>query len=100
MKKRFFTLGLVLIYTFMLFGCNDSAAVEKSTESGTKQQTEIFTQAESAVSAAVNSEYFSERDFRAEYSEVGAVKITLNGDSVSCDSAAVKYSDSVLSIKS
>ncbi len=50
------------------------------------------------ASDIAESDMFTERDYRTEYDESASVKISLNGDSVSCDSDAVKISGTTVTI--
>ena len=76
MKRKFQCIGLILIISILLSSCNHP----------------------SSKSSAVASDYFSDRDFEIGYDEDESIMITLNGDSVLCDSDAVQISQSTVTI--
>lgn len=92
MKKQSL-IALLLAIALLSAGCVNSEA------SG---QAESSLSAESEVSASTaadsSADYFSDRDFEVGYDESESARITLSGESASCDSDAVAISGSTATI--
>ncbi len=91
-KKRLTILGLAAMISITGCGKQD----DKSNDNNKDAVTENNSGKED--SQVEESEMFTERDYRTEYDENASVKISLNGDSISCDSDAVKISGTTVTI--
>ena len=95
MKKRI--VALLLAVVMVASGCGNSDTGNQTKEEGTNA-TETKTEATTDVGSVDSSEMFSDRDFNVDYDESKSAMITLNGDSATCSSNAVKISGSTITI--
>lgn len=78
-------LSLLVLFTFTLSGCSqDNSSTNNDNDSKTSTSSE--------------ADYFSDRDFETSYDESASAFISLEGDSASCSSNAVKISGSTITI--
>lgn len=93
--KKTAILSLVLAILFSFSACNTAGNSEasESSSSGTSQ-----TETAETVSTESSSEMFTDRDMEIGYDEETSARITLSGNSASCDSDAVQISDSTVTI--
>lgn len=91
MKNSKRILALLLILMLALTGCEKNSST-KENENGTASNEEI-------VSTIINEdEMFTERDYKMDYDTTKCVSIKLKGDSVSCESDAVKISKTTITL--
>lgn len=93
--KKTAILSLFLAILLSLSACNTAGNSEasESSSSGTSQ-----TETAETVSTESSSEMFTDRDMEIGYDEETSARITLSGNSASCDSDAVQISDSTVTI--
>lgn len=93
--KKTAILSLFLAILLSLSACNTAgnSEVSESSSSGTSQ-----TETAETVSTESSSEMFTDRDMEIGYDEETSARITLSGNSASCDSDAVQISDSTVTI--
>ena len=99
MKRSIRILALVLALT-LLAGCagERGTAGETSPNSVDSENSGTSTSETVETGAKTASDYFSDRDFEVGYDESESAIITLNGDSASCDSSAVKIDGGIVTI--
>lgn len=92
MKKQSL-LALLLAIALLSAGCVNS-------EAGSQAESSLSAESEVSASTAADSsaDYFSDRDFEVGYDESESARITLSGESASCDSDAVAISGSTATI--
>lgn len=92
MKKQSL-IALLLAITLLSAGCVNS-------EAGSQAESSLSAESEVSASTAADSsaDYFSDRDFEVGYDESESARITLSGESASCDSDAVAISGSTVTI--
>lgn len=92
MKKQSL-IALLLAIVLLSAGCVNS-------EAGSQAESSLSAESEVSASTAADSsaDYFSDRDFEVGYDESESVRITLSGESASCDSDAVAISGSTVTI--
>lgn len=89
-------LALVLAGMLILTGCGNNSSTE---ENDSENNLTDDSTSENVTSTIIDeSDMFTDRDFETDYDENKCVKIILNGDSVSCDSDAVKISETTITI--
>ncbi len=93
-KKRLAVLGLAVMLG--VTGCKNQTQSNDNNENNDNVANENNSGNESVK--IDESEMFTDRDYRSEYDESKSVKISLNGDSASCDSDAVKISGTKITI--
>lgn len=108
MKKKYISLGLILI--LLLVGCSHG---DGRTDNGTYETEAVSVSEVSEVSEAsvttevsdtdevienVDGDMFTDRDYEVGYDENESAIILLNGDSAACDSDAVEISGSTVTI--
>lgn len=98
MKMKWRMVSLIMVLLLAFSGCGkDTASGENENSDSGDTSSEA---ASSDVSFAENDEeMFTDRDYKADYDESEAIKIQLNGDSVTCDSDAVAVSGTQITIK-
>lgn len=93
--KKTAILSLFLVILLCLSACTATGNSEASESSSSEtSQTETA----ETVSTASSSEMFTDRDMEIGYDEETSARITLSGNSASCDSDAVQISDSTVTI--
>ena len=85
--KKYFTILLAL--SLMLSGCSKKQEDNSTDTSDTTLDLE---------GSQTSSDMFTDRDYRTEYDEADAIKITLNGNTASCDGSGVTISGSTITI--
>ena len=93
MKRKKSLLALLLAIALLSAGCVNS-------EAGSQAESSLSAESEVSASTAADSsaDYFSDRDFEVGYDESESARITLSGESASCDSDAVAISGSTVTI--
>lgn len=92
--KKTAILALILTVLLSLSGCDTIGASDSESESSGTSQMETV----ESVSTESSSEMFTDRDMEIGYDEETSARITLSGNSASCDSDAVQISDSTVTI--
>ena len=92
MKKQSL-IALLLAIVLLSAGCVNS-------EAGSQAESSLSAESGTAAGTAADSsaDYFSDRDFEVGYDESESARITLSGESASCDSDAVAISGSTATI--
>ncbi|RAQ30035.1 hypothetical protein DPQ25_00550 [Hydrogeniiclostridium mannosilyticum] len=92
-KTAILSLLLVILLCFSACTSTGNSEASKSSSSETSQ-----TETAESVSTVSSSEMFTDRDMEIGYDEETSARITLSGNSASCDSDAVQISDSTVTI--
>lgn len=95
MKK---VIALLLVLMLVLSGCGQSVSSGNNKNEESEAESSSSSVAD-ATFATNESDMFTDRDTRTEVTENGSVKITLNGDSVSCSSSNVSVDGTKVTIK-
>ncbi len=96
MKKQSL-IALLPAIALLSAGCVNSEAGSQA-ESSAESSLSAESGTAAGTAAASTTEYFSDRDFEVGYDESESARITLSGESASCDSDAVAISGSTVTI--
>ena len=88
MKRRTIIYALLLAFVLLFTGCNKNSSTKDNNNT-----------TNNPVSLVDEAEMFTERDYETTYDKNNCVKISLNNNSVSCDSDAVSVSGTTITIK-
>ena len=87
--------AIMLCGLLLLSGCGAQNTAQDASGTGTASSGDVTV---TTVSAIDTSGVFSDRDLAGTYDEGGAIPITLNGDSASCDSSSVAIDGGTITI--
>lgn len=99
MKRTISGLLILIFLLSALTGCGDSSASEtESSVSALSEVSENTAEVSGSSETAVDTEFFTDRDYRTDYDAESSVHIQMNEDSVSADSDSVQISGTTITI--
>ncbi len=87
MKNTNKLLALLLVSILCLAGCGKNTTTEDANPNDSTNEN---------TAAIIEDDMFTERDYKADYNENSSVSITLNGNSVHCESDAVQIKNNTI----